>query len=132
GSCSRTVRTDLGNHRIGDYLAVHRKHHRENRDRQQKMECRPRNDRQRPLPYRLRMKSDLPLLGRQRIDFIRIRRACRVDIADELYISAKRNRTELPARTTTVVEADKFGAKAYRKRRHAYPAPATNQIVTHF
>ena len=68
----------------------------------------------------------------QRLDFVCVRRARRVHVADELDVAAERNGAELPARAATIVEAEELRAEADGKGLHADAAPAADQVVAHF
>ena len=59
-----------------------------------------------------------------------IRHARGIVIAEELYVTAERNRGKLPARSIAVVEADDFGTESDRKDEHPDAAKAGHQEMT--
>ena len=59
-----------------------------------------------------------------------IGRARRVVVAEEFYITSKRNKRELPAGAMGIVEADQLRAEADREHRHFHAAQPGDQEMT--
>ena len=59
-----------------------------------------------------------------------IGRARRVVVAEEFYITSKRNKRELPAGAMGIVEADQLRTEADREHRHFHAAQPGDQEMT--
>ena len=122
---------DLGDDRIGDRLAVDRKKHGEDRDREDEIGDRAGGDGGSALPQLGAEKGAIAVFGGILLEATVVRNARRILVAEELDVAAERNGANLPARPVFVGIAEQFRTEADGKGEDADAGPAADQVVTH-